>query len=123
GAWPPRELWKAKVGEGSSSPVVVDGRVYLMGWNASKDHVTCRDAGTGKEIWHASYECPRYGRRSTGDEGLYSGPTSTPEFDPATGLIYTLSCDGDLQCWNARAQGQRVWSVNLSARFDVPQRP
>ena len=40
------------------------------------------------------YDSPRFGRLAEGDQGLYSGPTSTPEFDAASGLLFTLSCDG-----------------------------
>jgi outer membrane protein assembly factor BamB len=74
-------------------------------------------------LWKQSYECPRYGRHHLGDEDAYSGPTATPEFDPATGLLYTLSTDGDLNCWDARDNGRRVWGVNLYSAYEVPRRP
>lgn len=124
GKWPlPAPAWQANVGEGGSSPLVVEGRVYAMGWKDGKDEVVCLDAVTGSRLWHVSYACPQHARRSTGDESLYSGPTSTPEYDPQTGYLYTLSCDGDLQCWNTRERGQKVWGWNLYARFDVARRP
>lgn len=124
GGWPPPPaLWSAQVGEGGTSPLVVDGRLYVMGWQEDQDSVVCLDSTSGRELWKVSYRCPVHGRRSNGDEGIYSGPTSTPEFDSETGFLYTLSCDGDLHCWDTRAAGRKVWGFNLYARYDVPRRP
>ncbi len=115
--------WKQNVGEGSTSPIVVGDRLFVMGWRDEKDFVYCLDAKSGREVWSVSYKCPQYGRLATGDEGLYSGPTSTPEFDEATGFLYTLSCDGDLICWDTNHRGQRIWSVNLYDSYSIHRRP
>ena len=121
--WPGEAAWRAGFGIGSSSPVVVGGRVYVMGWGEDKDHLTCADAAAGKVLWRQSYPSPRYGRHATGDEGLYAGPTATPEYDPATKLLYTLSVDGKLVCWDTQKDGRQVWAVNLYDTFGVPRRP
>ncbi|WP_166821863.1 outer membrane protein assembly factor BamB family protein [Thalassoroseus pseudoceratinae] len=118
-----KPAWSINVGEGASSPLVVGNDVFVMGWKRGQDVLTCRDANTGKERWSVNYDCPRFGRLATGDQGLYSGPTATPEYDPQTGLLYTLSCDGDLNCWNTRQQGKNVWHLNLYDRFQVGRRP
>lgn len=123
-AWPVREpLWRANVGEGGTSPLVVAGRVYVLGWQDGRDRVACLDAATGRSLWSAAYDCPAHGRRAIGDDGLYSGPTSTPEYDAETGYLYTLSCDGGLHCWSTRENGRRIWDVNLYDRYAVPRRP
>jgi outer membrane protein assembly factor BamB len=114
--------WESAVGEGSTSPLIAGGHLYVMGWQDGHDHVRCLDAKTGKPVWEASYACPKFGRHATGDENAYSGPTSTPEHDAGTGNLYTLSCDGDLNCWHT-AQGKRGWGFNLYDRFGVEQRP
>jgi len=119
----PQPAWTKEVGLGSTSPLVVDGRLYVLGWHDTKDHLQCLDASTGKSLWTQSYECSQYGRKATGDEGLYGGPTGTPEFDPQTKFLYTLSVDGHLQCWNTAADGRRVWGISLYEQFDPPQRP
>jgi outer membrane protein assembly factor BamB len=121
--WPLVEAWNKSVGEGSTAPLIVDGRLYTMGWSKGRDRVLCLDAKTGAELWSVDYTCPQYGRQSVGDKGIYSGPSSTPEFDAQSGYLYTLSTDGDLQCWNTRERGKKVWSNNLYDQFDVPQRP
>ena len=94
-----------------------------MGWNDDKDSLYCLDAQSGHELWKVAYGCPVHGRRSTGDEGIYSGPTSTPEYDTESGFLYTLSCDGELQCWDTRNKGRKVWGFNLYDRYSVPRRP
>jgi outer membrane protein assembly factor BamB len=123
GSWTLEDSWDASVGEGSSSPLIVAGRVYTMGWRSGQDHIGCLDAETGETIWSVSYKCPKYGRLATGDQGLYSGPSSTPEFDLQTGLLYTLSTDGDLNCWDTRQRGKKIWSTNLYEKYHAPRRP
>ncbi len=118
-----KPAWTKVVGLGSTSPIVVDGRLYVLGWHAEKDHLQCLAAATGNSHWTQSYDCRQYGRKATGDEGLYGGPTGTPEYDPETKWLYTLSVDGHLQCWDTAADGKRVWSLNLYDQFDPPQRP
>ncbi|MGK0173353.1 MAG: outer membrane protein assembly factor BamB, partial [Gammaproteobacteria bacterium] len=116
-------IWKANVGEGASSPIIVGERLFVMGWRDEQDFVHCLNAETGKENWSISYKCPQYGRLATGDEGLFSGPTSTPEYDAASGFLYTLSCDGDLNCWDTNKRGSLVWSLNFHEQYSVKRRP
>ena len=124
GAWPAgTPTWTATVGEGASSPLVVGDRVFTLGWEGGKDVLRCLNAKTGQPVWSADYKCPKYGRFHTGDEGLYSGPSSTPEYDPATGLLYTLSADGNLHCWDAAAGGKAVWGRNLYDDYQARRRP
>ena len=82
GAWPPREpAWSVELAAGGSAPIVVDGRLYSLGWIDGKDIVYCLDALSGRELWRQSYECPSYGRYSEGDKALYSGPSASPSYD------------------------------------------
>ncbi len=118
-----RQAWRKNVGEGSTSPLVVGERVYCLGWAGGKDHVLCLNLKTGQPVWRQEYDAPRYGRNAEGDQGLYSGPTSTPDFDAATGLLLTLGCDGELRAWNTQDGGQPVWRRQLYDDFDIPKRP
>ncbi len=121
--WVGTAQWVRSVGQGCTSPIVTDGRVYALGWRSGRDTVFCLDARTGAVVWEKSYACPKYGRFSVGDKGFYGGPSATPEFDPATGALYTLSVDGDLICWDATHGGRRIWSLNLYERYGVRRRP
>ncbi|MBC8164803.1 MAG: PQQ-binding-like beta-propeller repeat protein [Bryobacteraceae bacterium] len=44
-------IWKAKTPNGNSSPVVVDGRIFLTGHEGDARFVLCLDARTGEEVW------------------------------------------------------------------------
>jgi len=123
GGWPPREAWRVRVGEGASAPLVVGRRVYVLGWRDGEDRLACLDAANGRQLWAAASRAPKYGRHATGDEAFYFGPSSTPEFDAATGFIYTLSTDGHLQCLDTRRDGAQVWEMNLYDRYGVGRRP
>jgi outer membrane protein assembly factor BamB len=118
-----KPTWTKNVGIGSTSPLVVAGRLYVLGWHKDRDALQCFDASSGEAIWSQTYPCPRYGRKATGDEGLYAGPSASPEYDRETKRLYTLSIDGDLQCWETARDGERVWSRNLYREFDPPRRP
>jgi outer membrane protein assembly factor BamB len=123
GEWPGEELWSTGVGVGGTSPLVVEGRLYALGHDGGEDRVVCLDAATGEELWRQTYSAPQYGRHSTGDEGVYAGPSSTPEFDTDSGLLYTLGIDGELRCWDTRREGRSVWRLNLYDEYAAPQRP
>lgn len=53
----PKVLWKIPVGDGYASPVVLDGRVYLMDYDVAnrKDAIRCLSLDDGREIWRRSY--------------------------------------------------------------------
>ena len=130
--WPPKRLWARNLGRGSSSPIVVGDRVVVMGWQGrgnlrrnplGADTIYCLDARTGRQVWRQTYPCRYQPRTRAGDLGQYGGPHSTPTWDRETGLLYTLSSDGHLQCWDTRREGKRVWSINLFDTYKVRRRP
>lgn len=121
--WPGEPVWVAQVNEGATSPIVAKGLVYVMGWKDGNDTVRCLRLADGQELWQQSYPCPRLPRFHLGDESWYKGPSPTPAYDAATGLLFTLSTDGDFACWNAKAGGKSVWRMNLHDTFNVPARP
>ena len=124
GAWlPDKPAWGREVGHGATSPIAIAGRVYVMGWSDGQDYLWCLDAASGAEIWVQRYKCPEYGRHHRGDENLYRGPSATPAYDEASGCIYTLSIDGDLNCWDTNAAGRKLWGLNLHDAFKVGRRP
>src|SRR5262245_4449705 len=124
GKWlPAKPGWTVSVGKGASSPLVVGEHVFTFGYANGHDIVRCLGIRDGKEEWSARSRSPEYARFHAGDEGLYAGPSSTPEFDPRTKLLYTLGLDGDLNCWDATARGKKVWGLNLYDAYKVKQRP
>ena len=122
-SWPRKQLWRRQIGVGCSSPVIVEGKVYVLGWYQDADHLHCLDVQTGKDLWHETYRCPAYGRKALGDQGQYRGPSSTPEYDQATGYLYTLSTDGHVNCWDTKNKGKKVWGWNLFDKYTIERRP
>lgn len=130
--WPPKRLWSRSVGHGCTSPIIVDGKLYVTGWTGrpdwrnnprGEDSLYCFDAASGQQLWRTTYPSRYQGRHRTGDERQYGGPSATPTYDTKTNLLYTLGIDGDLICWNANAKGERVWETNLYDTYQSRQRP
>ena len=126
--WPPKKLWTRNVGKGCTSPILARGRLYVMGFqgdrrNKGTDTLYCFEAASGKEQWRQECSSRYQGRVRNGDTGAYGGPSSTPTFDTDTGLLYTLSVDGDARCWDTTAQGKLLWHKNLYDEYKVKQRP
>lgn len=100
-------LWKAKLGEGVSCPVVVAGRVYNTAWSENeKFTVFCHEAATGKELWKTEI--------ATGKPPRITPPNSHASSTPA--------CDGErvyvhfstigLLAFDVR-DGREVWRYSL----------
>jgi outer membrane protein assembly factor BamB len=114
----PEALWRAKVGNGYSSPVVAGGRVFVhaRSQDASKEEeeVVAYDAVSGMELWKDRYERPAY--RSV----LGTGPRATPVV--AGKRLFTLGINGLLSCYEVE-KGKRLWQVDLYKHFkaDLPR--
>ena len=112
--------WKASVGNGLSSPVIAEGRVYLIGSELQKpkacESVRCLDEKTGRELWQHAYDVtyPDWAF----DLKQNSGPNATPIVKG--GKIYTLGQMGDLYCLDA-AKGGVLWHRNLMKDFGTKE--
>lgn len=113
-------LWRVPVGPGFSSPVVVQGRVYLIHSELlrpdAKERVQCFDAASGKVLWTYSYDVSYPDWAFTPEPGM--GPAATPiVWD---GKLYTLGDKSDLICFNA-LNGDVIWKKNLETEYGVEQ--
>lgn len=113
--WPhaaPAPLWQAAMGEGWSSPIVAEEKVFLTDRRDAVERVRAFDAATGKPLWERTnpvdFEPHAVGRRHG------SGPKATPVY--SAGRVYTLGIAGWLQCLNAE-NGAVVWKLHLPAEF------
>lgn len=103
--WPAsglRKVWTVAVGHGFSSPIGVDGRVYLFHSKDGREYLTSFDAATGHVVWEQSDE-------GEWDEA-YPGTRATPTIEGA--YIYTYGGRGDLTA-RMQATGLLVWRVNV----------
>jgi len=79
----PKEIWRASVGLGPSSPVVAGGRCCVMGYTGGledphgTDTVWCLDAETGEIAWKHSYDC----KGCESQDVKFAGPRATPTVD------------------------------------------
>ncbi len=107
-AGPPKQLWKANVGKGTSSVTTAGGRVFTMGNVGDKDVVYCLDAKSGKVLWKHDYPM------SVDPKLFEGGPRSTPVIDG--NRVYALSHQGDLWCLDA-GTGRKVWYKHYQQDF------
>ena len=113
-------LWRVPVGVGFSSPVVVQGRVYVTDSHVTRtnmrENVRCLDAVTGKAIWTHTYDVvyPEYGA----DPDHPFGPAATPVV--AGGKIYTYGRMSHLLCLDA-ATGRMLWQHDLPKEYETKE--
>jgi outer membrane protein assembly factor BamB len=111
-SWPkegPPVVWRKKVGQGFSGPVVSGGSLILFHRTGDKEAVECLEAGSGKQLWSFAYPT---GYRD--DFGFDEGPRATPTI--AQGKVFTLGAEGMLHCLDFQT-GKKIWSVNTKAEF------
>jgi len=98
----PKTLWKVPLGEGVGSPVVADGRVFILEQAMDKAVLRAFDAASGKDLWKHEVD------KAYGDtQG--KGPRSTPTV--SGDRIYATSCRGELHCLNVK-DGKLLWKKN-----------
>jgi outer membrane protein assembly factor BamB len=113
-AWPaegPAKLWEAQVGIGFSSPVAVDGVVYLFAIEDGKDTAYAFDAGTGQVRWKQQSDSFYTGEMNQAAMAKdWTGTRASPTIDGDR--VYTYGFRGDLIC-RERATGKQIWHNNV----------
>jgi outer membrane protein assembly factor BamB len=124
-SWPdggPRRLWQRALGEGHSTVLFEDGRLYTMyrpvGMlsvirRTQQEIITALDAATGKTVWEYAYDAP------TSDLNLSegAGPHSTPLI--AGNLLFAAS--SRLQVFALdKGTGKLLWSHDLPKELGAP---
>jgi len=107
-----RVRWRAPVGPGWSSPVVVRGRVYLTDMRLEKprawERIRCFKESTGKLLWSYASELVYPEWAFIPEHG--GGPAATPIVE--AGKIYWLGRSGQVDCLDAR-NGKVIWEKQL----------
>ena len=111
-AWPEKleRKWKIEIGEGHSSPILADGKIYLHSRQGDNEVVSAIRPESGQIIWQQTYPAPYKVNPAAERHG--KGVKSTPVV--ADGRIYTLGIGGILSCFDA-ATGKPVWRRQFSA--------
>jgi outer membrane protein assembly factor BamB len=105
-------LWVADF-PGQSTPVIANGRVYIMGYLGEgadlQEGVACFDAETGKKMWQQLYN-------DFLSDTVYSRyATSSPTVDGETGDVFMQGTQGILAAFNA--EGKLLWHHSLMEEF------
>jgi outer membrane protein assembly factor BamB len=114
-SWPeggPRRLWSRALGDGYSSIVADDKRIYTMYRRGEREVVIAMEAATGVTAWEYSYDAP-----FTKDYDMSNGPG--PHATPllAENYIFTTGATSKLHCLDKQT-GRVVWSRDLIKEFN-----
>lgn len=113
-------LWRAEVGAGWATPVVVENKVYVFDAKLERprawERLTCREAETGKVLWQVQEESPY--PEFCFVAGHENGTTSTPAI--SAGNIYTLGQTGQVRCRNTTT-GALVWQRDFHADYGMKE--
>ncbi len=110
--------WRKPVAWGWSSPVVVEGRVFLTDAElqrpSAKERIHCFEEATGEPLW--TYAYPVTYPEWAFVPGQAGGPSATPIVE--AGEVYMLGGSGHVHCLDAR-KGGLVWEKNLGKEYEV----
>ncbi len=115
-SWPDslRRAWRVEIGEGYSSPVVADGRVFVHSRRDPDEIVMALDLANGRILWQQKYpvtfEKNQYAVR------MAKGPNATPLI--VDKRLLTLGITGVLTAWDT-ATGRQLWRKDFSKIVDT----
>lgn len=114
--WPAewKRAWRADVGEGYSSPVVSDGRVFVHARRDPDELVFALDLASGKIVWQAKYPSPF--QKNQYARSMAKGPHATPLVTGNT--VITVGGGGIVSAWNTQT-GALAWRKDYSASVDL----
>ena len=109
---PAKPLWAADF-PGQSTPVIANGKLYIMGYLGEgqdlREGVACFDAETGKKLWEQRYS------DFLSDTIYQRYATSSPAVDAETGNVYIQCTQGILAAFTA--DGKLLWQHSMMERF------
>lgn len=115
-SWPDslRRVWRVEIGEGYSSPIVANGRVFVHSRRDPEELVSALELTSGKILWQqkypATFEKNRYATK------MAKGPNATPLV--AGNRLFTLGVTGVLTAWDA-ATGRQLWRNDFSKTVET----
>lgn len=113
-AWPEKltQRWKVTVGEGHSSPIFGDGRIYQFSRLDGNEVLQAIQPQNGSVIWKQSYAAPYTMNLAAFQHG--KGPKSTPVY--SDGRVFTLGISGILSAHQA-TDGRLLWRKDFGSRY------
>ena len=113
-SWPEKlqTKWKINVGEGHSSPIFGEGKIFQFARPEGRETLSAIDPASGKILWTQSYDAPFTMNVAAWGHG--KGPKSTPVY--ANGSVFTFGISGILSAVSA-ADGKLLWRKEFSKAF------
>jgi outer membrane protein assembly factor BamB len=115
-----KSCWRHPVGGGFSSPVVAEGRVFVLDAELTKpsvrERVHCFEEKTGKVLWAYVYEEHYSEWTFVPERG--AGPTATPIVEQ--GRVYAVGANGYVHCLEANT-GTVIWEKNIGQKYHVEE--
>ncbi|HMP82072.1 MAG TPA: PQQ-binding-like beta-propeller repeat protein [Verrucomicrobiota bacterium] len=109
---PKNPLWRVEF-PGASTPVIANGRLYIMGYLGEgadlQEGVACFDAETGKKLWQHLYN------DFLSDTIYLRYATASPAIDPETGNVFIQGTQGILAGFTP--DGKLLWKKSLMEEF------
>jgi len=115
-SWPEsfERSWRVEVGEGYSSPVVSNGRVFVHSRQDPEEVVSALNLSSGALIWRQKYGAAF--QKNQYAVKMAKGPNATPL---VTGnRLITLGVTGILTAWNV-SDGKKIWQKDFSNTVDT----
>lgn len=109
---PAKPLWVADF-PGQSTPVIANGKLYIMGYLGEgpdlQEGVACFDAETGQKLWQHLYN------DFISDTIYLRYATASPAIDPETGNVFIQGTQGMLAAFTP--DGGLLWQHSLMEKF------
>ena len=107
-----KPLWTAAF-PGQSTPVVYNGKVYIMGYQGEapevQEGVSCFDAETGQLLWQQLYS------DFLSDTVYLRYATSSPTIDPETGNVYMQDTQSIFAGFTSN--GKKLWEHSMMEEY------
>jgi outer membrane protein assembly factor BamB len=114
--WPEtfQKTWRVEIGEGYSSPVVANGRVFVHTRRDPEEMVSGISLADGKVLWQQKYQAV-FNKNQYAVQ-MAKGPNSTPLV--IGNRLFTLGVTGILNAWDT-ATGRPLWTRDFSKSIDT----
>jgi outer membrane protein assembly factor BamB len=114
--WPAgfKPAWSVEVGEGYSSPVISNGRVFVHSRRDPEETITAINLADGKTVWQQKYSAA-FQKNQYAVE-MAKGPHATPLV--IGNRLFTLGVTGVLTGWDTTT-GRELWKRDFSKVIDT----